>query len=382
MLISRIFSSLWILFISVYFFFTDSILGVILLVFTAILALFLYLNLRLLSNQLSFKLKSEGTVHKQEAGEVLLQVTNQSWFPVARLQIKLAVKNKLTETKEEVTTYISVSGKSNETLALDLISEYAGVLEVSLEEVVYFDFLGVFTREVKQIKGISSLYILPEIFSVSIDLAQSSAGFSDSHIHEASRKGKDGLEIFGIKEYSPEDSLKNVHWKLTSKFDELIVKELSEAVNYSFLILLDLTSQEKNNQPAVIDSLLDSFVSVSKGLLEIGYAHSIAWLDKETDYLHIEEVFSEDHLTSLLRQVLSVRLVQSETSILERFSYVSESYSHVIQLITDAQTNIITELGQTQLKTIIQTEEVIDDRINVQYASPETKREALSHLIL
>src|SRR5699024_12483768 len=55
--------------------------------------------------------------------------------------------------------------------------------------------------------------------------------FVESSSYEINNRGTDGLEMFGIKKYSHEDNLNHVHWKLTSKFDELIVKELTETVN-------------------------------------------------------------------------------------------------------------------------------------------------------
>lgn len=382
MLISRIFSSLWLLFVIVYFFFTDSILGIILLIFTLLLGLLLWLNLRILTNKLNFDLRSDGTIHKHERGELSVHVKNNSWFPVARVQIKLLFRNQLTGSQDQLTTYIHVSSKSEEIISVDLESEYAGLIVVSLTEVSYYDFLGIFTKKIRDVNASTKIHVLPEYFPVSIDLEQSKLGLSNRQVYDANRKGTDGLEIFGIKEYTVDDSLKNIHWKLTSKFDELIVKELSEAVNYTFLILLDLTTAQKIKNPAVIDSLVDSFVSLSRGLLAIGYAHSIGWLDKKANYIHIEEVFSEEHLTSLLRQILSVSSVQSEESILEGFTYVSEPYSHVIQLLTAIQPNYLTDLDQSHLKTIIMTEEIVEDRPNIKFSTPENKRELLSHIIL
>lgn len=382
MLISRIFSSLWLLFVIVYFFFAESILGLILLIFTFLLVLLLLLNLRTLTNKLSFDLSSDGTIHKHERGELLIHVKNNSWFPVARVQIKLLFENQLTGIQDQLTTYIHVSSKSEEIIRVQLESEYAGLILVSLTEVAYYDFLGIFTKKIKDVKTSTEIHVLPEYFPVTIELEPSNLGHSNQQAYDADRKGRDGLEIFGIKEYSVDDSLKNIHWKLTSKFDELIVKELSEAVNYTFLIILDLTAAQRINNPALVDSLVDSFVSLSRGLLDIGYAHSIGWLDRKTNYIHIEEVFSEEHLTSLLRQILSVTSVQSEESVLERFPYVSESYSHVIQLLTTFQPNYLTELSQSHLKTIIKTEAIVEDRANIFFSTPENKHEILSHIIL
>src|SRR5699024_8062264 len=179
--------------------------------------------------------------------------------------IKLLFENQLTGTQDQLTTYIHVSSKSEEIIRVQLESEYAGLILVSLTEVAYYDFLGIFTKKIKDVKTSTEIHVLPEYFLVTIELEPSNLGHSNQQAYDTDRKGRDGLEIFGIKEYSVDDSLKNIHWKLTSKFDELIVKELSEAVNYTFLIILDLTAAQRINNPALVDSLVDSFVSLSRG---------------------------------------------------------------------------------------------------------------------
>src|SRR5699024_12069764 len=93
--------------------------------------------------------------------------------------------------------------------------------------------------------------------------------FVESSSYEINNRGTDCLEMFGIKKYSHEDNLNHIHWKLTSKFDELIVKELTETVNDTFLILIDLTieNEKSKNHPAVIDAMMDTFISTSEALL-------------------------------------------------------------------------------------------------------------------
>src|SRR5699024_458339 len=216
----------------------------------------------------------------------------------------------------------------------------------------FYDFLGIFTRLIDQ-HSQSELFILPEVYPIKFSIDEINAGFANSETNAINRRGTDGLEVFGIKEYSPEDDLKHVHWKLTSKFDELIVKEMTEAVNYTFLILIDFNLKKSGdkNDPAIIDAMIDTFISTSEALLAKGYEHSIGWLNKEADVIQVENVSSTDQLTFLLKQILLLEQTENKMSLLEYFtdSTLQEYFSHLIYLTSEKG-------HETTSKKFVQTE--------------------------
>ena len=71
-------------------------------------------------------------------------------------------------------------------------------------------------------------------------------------------KGKWSGEYFGIRPYVDGDSMKLIHWKLTGKTDEYMVKEVEVPMMRMPLIFLE-TRGQKSLDAAMIDGLLEAF---------------------------------------------------------------------------------------------------------------------------
>src|SRR5699024_7657020 len=242
-------------------------------------------------------------------------------------------------------------------LPLDVSSQYCGQIQVSVNQVRYYDFLGILTREL-EVSSVSQLFVLPETYPINIMISDSNLDFVESSSYEINNRGTDGLEMFGIKKYSHEDNINHIHWKLTSKFDELIVKELTETVNDTFLILIDLTieNEKSKNHPAVIDAMMDTFISTSEALLAEGYEHSIGWLNKEAGVVQIEGIYSIEQLTFSLKQILSLEQTESKSTLLDKFvhSDIQEHFSHVVYLTSEKREIVsIEKLPQTKITELI-----------------------------
>src|SRR5699024_3464720 len=213
----------------------------------------LILNIFLLKNKVLFDIKTEGIIFKNELGRLLIEGKNNSIVPIPIATIYLEFENKITNELGTKKVSLSINSRESVSLPLDVSSQYCGQIQVSVNQVRYYDFLGILTREL-EVSSVSQLFVLPETYPINIMISDSNLDFVESSSYEINNRGTDGLEMIGIKKYSHEDNLNHIHWKLTSKFDELIVKELTETVNDTFLILIDLTieNEKSKNHPAVI----------------------------------------------------------------------------------------------------------------------------------
>lgn len=70
---------------------------------------------------------------------------------------------------------------------------------------------------------------------------------------------------YELREYRSGDSLKSVHWKLSSKYDELMVKAPSEAIYKKLVIKPEITDNPDTN-----DFVLARFIYVCSALLANG----------------------------------------------------------------------------------------------------------------
>ena len=68
--------------------------------------------------------------------------------------------------------------------------------------------------------------------------------------------------------------MRSVHWKLSSKWDELIVRERADTVTP-----LPLLSADRFGPPEELDKLLDNLTGMSRALLGVQRPHAVLWLD-------------------------------------------------------------------------------------------------------
>ena len=91
--------------------------------------------------------------------------------------------------------------------------------------------------------------------------------------------GNDPSEVFDIREYVPGDDVRRIHWKLTGKYDNPMIKEFSRPLNFSVVLLTELIS----STPQSIEMCAEYTLNVSKALLDIGVMHTLLWYDGAAD---------------------------------------------------------------------------------------------------
>lgn len=79
-------------------------------------------------------------------------------------------------------------------------------------------------------------------------------------------------EDYDLRDYRPGDPLRSVHWKLSSKRDELVVRETLEPRQTTLVLTYD-----HFGAPAALDQTFARLCTLSWALLERGRPHHIQW---------------------------------------------------------------------------------------------------------
>jgi|Deesub1362B_J571_1020462.scaffolds.fasta_scaffold00005_186 uncharacterized protein (DUF58 family) len=82
------------------------------------------------------------------------------------------------------------------------------------------------------------------------------------------RKG-DGLEFRSVKEYSYGDQLRRINWKLTSKYDELMINEYEAEKVTDVILILDTSGLVKGDE-YIVDVEVNAAASILYSLLRMG----------------------------------------------------------------------------------------------------------------
>lgn len=190
-------------------------------------------------------------------------------LPVARLTLRLTEENLLTGQRTPQRLVLLGVAKPRP-VPLPAPTDHCGLVELRVERARVCDCLGLVTLGLPKppparmlCRPIPAQARAPRIPDIT--------GKQTSPQNAAHRgPGED----YDLRDYRPGDPMRSVHWKLSSKWDELIVREPAEALTPLPLLTLD-----RCGKPEELDQLLDRVTGMSRALLTAQRPHAVLWLD-------------------------------------------------------------------------------------------------------
>lgn len=201
-------------------------------------------------------------------GQWQLSVQAPAGLPLARIALRLTEQNLLTG--EGRSRRLAMTGVARrKPVELSAPTGHCGLLELRADRARVYDYLGLFSRRLgappparllcRPVPAAAEPPLIPE---------GPGAPCPDS----AARRGPG--EDYDLREYRPGDPMRSVHWKLSSKWDELIVRERADTA-----VPLPLLTVDRFGAPEELDGLLDDLLGMSRALLGVQRAHAVLWLD-------------------------------------------------------------------------------------------------------
>ena len=205
-----------------------------------------------------------------ESGGWMIAVYTPGNFPLARLSLRLGCENLLTGQKETVRlAFTGVTGRLPGAMAAP--TEHCGLLELRADKVKVCDYLGLFTLRRKPPVPARIMCRPIPVQCRPVEVPDNKGARPTSQ--NAARRGPG--EDYDLREYRPGDPLRSVHWKLSSKWDELIVREREDTVTP-----LPLLTVDRFGTPEELDKLLDRLTGMSRAMLGVQRPHAVLWLDQ------------------------------------------------------------------------------------------------------
>jgi len=165
------------------------------------------------------------------------RMDNPCWYPVLDSQIQLHIRNSFLENKNTLSLSmpVRIHGKTKLRLPLELTD--LGRFEFEADQICLQDLLGI-VRFKRKIQVDQEIYSIPygekeEGFPAS----QYLAGARETE--ESKERGNDFSEISEIRKYIPGDRIRDIHWKLSAKEDELMVKQRVSVAGSELVLVLN-----------------------------------------------------------------------------------------------------------------------------------------------
>ncbi len=288
--------------------------------------LFIPIPLFVLALYQGFKLKfflhfPLSVIEKEQEGIIEIKINNPTPFPIPRLRITLLYENRIWGVKKKRYFKTAVGKQVTETVPLSLMSDTCGVLDLTIKRIRIYDYLGLFFWE-KKVEISRELTILPKVHETSVIISGATRNFTfESDIYDKTKGGNDPSEVFQIRDYRIGDRPQSIHWKLTAKSNELMVKEFSRPIGCAVVFLL---SAKKIN-----DSFIEAFTSLSNEMIGGDCRHYVVWYDRKTCDLERHMIETLEQLYEVVTLLYQNHIAKPEDSLhmLYRDKYPGETFS-------------------------------------------------------
>ena len=209
----------------------------------------------------------------------------------------------------------------------------AGDYRFMLQKIRVYDWTNLFFSTIR-VNAREVIQVLPVIHNMLVRLTNASLNFyGESDVYATDKSGYDNNEIYKVREYQPGDRLQNVHWKVTAKQDELMVKEGSLPKACPVVLFLSYNQKyEKKDEKLV--AFMETAVSVSFALMEAKCPHYVAWYDAKDNELKRIRVDDEESLFLFMGMIMKVKWDKLEESVVNLYKeeYKTERYVFAVSL--------------------------------------------------
>lgn len=248
---------------------------------------------------------------------VVLKMKNKSPLPAGRVEVQVVHKHAFhtKATKKWVDLHDITAGESKH--MQKIVLQGAGRHEVSITKMRVHSLFGLVSMK-RKCKDSCSVLIMPEVYAAGVQVSQGTRNFiGEADVYDEFRPGHDSGETFEIREYREKDKLQSIHWKLSAKNDELMVKENSMPKACAVVLLLELRNKEKFKATKIrkskdwaidADAYFDLIASLSFSLMDQKCPHFVAWYSEKEERIRRIRVDDEESfyifLDVYLREVM------------------------------------------------------------------------------
>lgn len=233
---------------------------------------------------LKYMLKIEvfAKAHTVDCGDEIpvgISVDNWGVFPAACIKVQLICQYAGNRAKERKTIVLtSVPGEKIDAFC-SMRADYCGRVLITAGRARVYDNFRLFSFDIKGRKS-SQVTVLPKPADIFLQVSERTRLFPiDSEEYSKARSGDDPSEVYDVREYRPGDRMSKVHWKLSARGEDLLVKEFSLPIGAAVVLILSARGEEM--EPEVRHAWITTAVTLSYALYGEDCIHFAVWKDKD-----------------------------------------------------------------------------------------------------
>lgn len=301
----------------------------------SILPLFMWIIGMILKKSVNISLSTNVFVGTKGAPYyITIQLQNRSILPISKIKIIFKYRNLFFRTYQKEVLVTALDGKREVSLSLCVHSDYCGICEYKVAKVLLYDYMGLWRFRKKGTEELN-VTILPNLTLIDKSLIVENANvLVESDVFSSTKSGDDVSELFGIREYEQGDKMNRIHWKLSLKQDELMVKQYGLPINCAVAIMVDFVGLPGEEAITFLDAMMESLLSISVSLIIQEQIHYVIWYDQRLQGCQRIRIEQEEDIYEAISMIYRCNLYGIEHSLIQYHEayYSNSQYTNIYYL--------------------------------------------------
>lgn len=205
-------------------------------------------------------------IFRGETERIAAEAVNKGLFPAAAVRAAVRIELPGEAPRREQVGFRGIPGKRIRGTFIEFTACHCGQAFFQITGAGVSDYLGLFSLPLKKREKLA-LFVMPVPEPLPIELA---AGLGDGRLRGAGEHDGDYL----VREYRPGDSPKRIHWKLSVREGDLLVRDLEAEGGLTLFLNNDAALR---GNPGRWDAWLDRAVSLLELMAAQGLEFEALW---------------------------------------------------------------------------------------------------------
>lgn len=254
--------------------------------------------------RLSFDIKPSCPVGRELALEISLK---RPALLRGNIELVFELRNLCLGTTERVPVSLAPAQGAVERYSLPVGTGAVGRISVEIVSARAVDVFGFSYATMPSVVYAASYTVYPRVDDLTVTADRASRMALTGLVFDKYRKGQDLSEVFELRDYREGDSLKAVHWKLSARTDELMVREASHPADFDLALFLGIHGGSSDAaRIAQTNAAFSILASLSRAFVHRALGHTV--VHRNGRELEAESVDTELGFNGMLDELLSCRL--------------------------------------------------------------------------
>ena len=245
----------------------------------------LYMYICTQSIELAVTLSAE-ELEKYQPVQFRLSLINSRFVPINTIEAKITLPRSDGIRSEDKTVSLTLPPYGDYTLTSEITFPYRGSYSIGVSDVICHDIFGMFKYRYN-LNIFKSIFVLPR--RVTLEALEGDDRTQSSTEIVSRFSGNDNTEQNDVRQYQTGDSLRSVHWKLSSKTQDLMVRQYSMNKEKRTYIFCDTAARydaknEEKYLPDInefaVDGVVETAIAIATSVLAKGGNISLVWFDE------------------------------------------------------------------------------------------------------